>query len=103
MPQPPLAYIGGYEVAFFTKFHGSADCGGVNLRGPRGGLAKGIPRKTATGCANPSKLTNFPSTLPCTVSTTGGEDGCPAGHGEKVRMHQRQKAGPGFQVEFAAF
>ena len=103
MPQPPLAYIGGYEVAFFTKFHGSADCGGVNLRGPRGGLAKGIPRKTATGCANPSKLTNFPSTLPCTVSTTGGEDGCPAGHGEEIRMHQRQKTGPRFQVEFATF
>lgn len=62
---------------FFTKVHGSAGCGGVNLRGPRGGLAKGTPRKTATGCANPSKLTYFPRTWPCAVSTTGGEGGCP--------------------------
>lgn len=56
---------------FFTWLHDSAGCGGANLRDPRGGLAKGIPRKTATGCANPSKLTNFPRTLPCTVSIWG--------------------------------
>lgn len=70
-------------MVFFTKFHGSAGCGGANLRDPRGGLAKGTPRKMATGCADPSKLTYLPRTLPCTVSTTGGEDGCPPGHPEE--------------------
>ena len=74
-------------MAFFTELQGSAGCGGANLRDPRGGLAKGTPRKTATGCVNPSKLMYFPRTLPCTVSTMGGEDGCPAGQ-EKKRTHQ---------------
>lgn len=77
-------------MVFFTKFHGSAACGGANLSGPRGGLAKGTPRKTATGCANPSKLTYLPRTLPCTVSTTGGKDGYPVGHPE-LRGHISRK------------
>jgi hypothetical protein len=75
-------------VAFFTKLQGSAGCGGANLRDPRGGLAKGTPRKTATGCSNPSKLIYFPRTLPCVVSTTGGKSECPDGR-ENVRTHQR--------------
>ena len=69
-------------MAFLTKLQGSAGCGGANLRDPRGGLAKGTPRKTATGCANPSKWTYFPRTLPCIVFTKGGEDGCPGRHEE---------------------
>lgn len=71
-------------MAFFTKSHGSAGCGGANRRGPRGGLAKGTPRKTATGSSNPSKLTYVPRTLPCRVATTGGDGGCPV-HIEKKR------------------
>ena len=69
----------------FTKLQGSAGCGGANLKEPRGGLAKGTPRKTATGCVNPSKLTYFPRTLPLTVFTTGGEDGYPVGQEKIVR------------------
>lgn len=64
-------------MVFFTPCHGSAACGAANLRDPSGGLAKGTPRKMAMGCANPSKLTYFPRTLPCAVFTTGGEGGCP--------------------------
>jgi hypothetical protein len=75
-------------VVFFTELQVSAGCGGANLRGPRGGLAKGTPRKTATGCADPSKLMYFPMTLPCRVSTTGGEDRCPDENGIKIRTHQ---------------
>ena len=83
-----LAYMGGWEVVFFTKLHGSAGCGGANLKDPRGGLAKGIPRKTPTGCANPFKLTYFPRTLPWAVSTIGGEGGSPGGHWEEMKTHQ---------------
>ncbi|GAB1624397.1 hypothetical protein AAOGI_44480 [Agarivorans albus] len=64
-------------VVFYTKLQGSAGTGGANLRDPRGGLAKGTPRKTATDCVTPSKLTYFPRTLPFVVSTTGGEEGFP--------------------------
>lgn len=84
-------------MVFFTKTHGSAGCGGANLRGPRGGLAKGMPRKTATGSANPCKLTYVPRTLPCAVPTTGGEGGCPA-HIERKRGHgsgERSELVPG--------
>ena len=85
-------------MAFFTTLQGSTGSGGANLRDPRGGLAKGTPRKTATGFSNPSKLTYFPRTLPCFVSTTGGEDECPDGQ-EIMRTHQRGKIKPGFLVD----
>lgn len=75
-------------MTFFTKLQGSAGCGGANLSDPRGGLAKGTPRKTATDCVNPSKLMYFPRTLPCRVSTTGGDDGCPDENGVKIRTQQ---------------
>lgn len=76
-------------MVFFTKVHGSAGCGGANLKDPRGGLAKGIPRKTATGRADPCKPAYLPRTWPCAVSTTGGAGGCPARHGEEVRTPSR--------------
>ena len=84
----PPAYMGEWEVVFFTKVHGSAGCGGANLKDQRGGLAKGTPRKTPTGCANPFKLTYFPRTLPWAVSTIGGEGGSPGGHWEEMRTRQ---------------
>lgn len=82
-------------MTFFTKLQGFAGCGRANLRDPRGGLAKETPRKMATGCANPSKLTYLSRDLPWMVVTMCGKNRHPAGQ-DKMKTFVKGRSRPGF-------
>lgn len=71
------SYTGGKEVASLTLIHGSAGCGGENLRAPTGGFAKGIPRNTFVSLSVPLTVTRFPFSGPYLVATSGCSVCCP--------------------------
>jgi hypothetical protein len=63
--------MAGWEVPSLTPLQGAAGLGGANRSGPRGGLAKGIPRKVWTPTSVPFTRMRLPLHLPCVSGPDG--------------------------------
>lgn len=84
--------MAGWEVPSFTPLQGSGGSGGANRRGPRGGLAKGIPRKVWTPTSVFFTWTRLPRTCPVCVVRTGLAESWPVSIETDTRVesiHQR--------------
>lgn len=78
--------MAGWEVPSFTPLQGSGGSGGANRSGPRGGLAKGIPRKVWTPTSVPSTWTRLPRTCPVCVVRMGLAESWPVSRESDIRV-----------------
>lgn len=77
--------MAGWEVPSFTPLQGSGGSGGANRSGPRGGLAKGIPRKVWTPTSVPCTWTRLPRTCPVCVVRMGLAESWPVSRESDIR------------------
>lgn len=77
--------MAGWEVPSFTPLQGSGGSGGANRRGPRGGLAKGIPRKVWTPTSVSFTWMRLPRTCPVCVVRMGLADSWPVSREMDIR------------------
>jgi hypothetical protein len=82
--------MAGWEVPFLTPLQGAAGLGGANRSDPRGGLAKGIPRKVWTPTSVPFTWTRLPCTCPVSVVLMGPAEFLPVDGEKHMRVGPAQ-------------